>query len=54
MFTRPCGPIAGSTKLPAWFAHPHASEEARKIAAICRWLPGFGDRSWVSGCSGIS
>jgi hypothetical protein len=32
MFTRPCGPIAGSTKLPAGFVHPHASEEARKIA----------------------
>jgi uncharacterized protein len=32
VFTRPCGPIAGSTKLPAGFVHPHASEEARKIA----------------------
>ena len=32
MFTRPCGPIAGSTTLPAGFVHPHASEEARKIA----------------------
>jgi uncharacterized protein len=32
VFTRPCGPIAGSTRLPAGFAHPHASEEARKIA----------------------
>ena len=30
--TRPCGLIAGSTRLPAGFAHPHASEEARKIA----------------------
>jgi hypothetical protein len=26
------GPIAGSTVLPAGFGHPHASEEARKIA----------------------
>jgi uncharacterized protein len=26
------GPIAGSTALPAGFAHPHASEEARAIA----------------------
>ena len=26
------GPIAGSTELPAGFGHPHASEEARKIA----------------------
>jgi uncharacterized protein len=32
VFTRPCGPIAGSTKLPAGFVHPHASEEARKVA----------------------
>jgi hypothetical protein len=32
VFTRPCGPIAGSTTLPAGFVHPHASEEARKIA----------------------
>lgn len=32
VLTRPCGPIPGSTKLPAGFAHPHASEEARKIA----------------------
>jgi uncharacterized protein len=32
VLTRPCGPIAGSTELPAGFAHPHASEEARKIA----------------------
>lgn len=30
--TRPCGPITGSTKLPVGFAHPHASDEARKIA----------------------
>src|ERR1700723_2121252 len=30
--TRPYGPIAGSTTLPAGFAHPHASEEARSIA----------------------
>lgn len=29
---RPCGPITGSTKLPVGFAHPHASDEARKIA----------------------
>lgn len=26
------GPIAGSTALPAGFAHPHASDEAREIA----------------------
>ena len=26
------GPIAGATALPAGFAHPHASEEARRIA----------------------
>ena len=26
------GPIAGTTTLPAGFAHPHASEEARLIA----------------------
>jgi hypothetical protein len=26
------GPIAGTTVLPAGFAHPHASEEARRIA----------------------
>jgi hypothetical protein len=26
------GPIAGATPLPAGFAHPHASEEARLIA----------------------
>jgi uncharacterized protein len=26
------GPVAGSTALPAGFAHPHASEEARSIA----------------------
>jgi hypothetical protein len=26
------GPVAGSTELPAGFAHPHASEQARKIA----------------------
>jgi hypothetical protein len=26
------GPVAGSTKLPAGFSHPHASEEARQIA----------------------
>jgi uncharacterized protein len=32
VFTGPCRPIAGSTELPAGFAHPHASEEARKIA----------------------
>jgi len=28
----PPGPVAGSTVLPAGFAHPHASEEAREIA----------------------
>jgi hypothetical protein len=32
MLTRPCLPIPGSTALPAGFAHPHASEEARRIA----------------------
>jgi uncharacterized protein len=32
MFTQPCRPIAGSTALPAGFTHPHASEEARRIA----------------------
>ena len=32
VLSRPCRPIAGSTVLPAGFAHPHASEEARKIA----------------------
>jgi hypothetical protein len=32
MLTHPCRPIAGSTALPAGFAHPHASQEARKIA----------------------
>src|SRR6201985_2042534 len=26
------GPVTGSTVLPAGFAHPHASEEARRIA----------------------
>ena len=26
------GPIAGSTALPAGYAHPHASDEAREIA----------------------
>ena len=25
-------PVAGATALPAGFAHPHASEEARRIA----------------------
>src|SRR5690348_18510967 len=30
--TRPCLLVAGSTALPAGFAHPHASEEARLIA----------------------
>jgi hypothetical protein len=29
---RPCSPIPGSTELPGGFAHPHASEEARRIA----------------------
>jgi hypothetical protein len=29
---RPCLPIPGSAELPAGFAHPHASEEARRIA----------------------
>jgi uncharacterized protein len=32
VLTRPCRPISGSTALPAGFAHPHASEEARRIA----------------------
>jgi uncharacterized protein len=32
MLTRPYLPIPGSTELPAGFAHPHASEEARRIA----------------------
>src|SRR5215813_2007442 len=32
MSTQPGRPIAGSTALPAGFAHPHASEEARAIA----------------------
>lgn len=32
MLIRPCLPIPGSTELPAGFAHPHASEEARRIA----------------------
>jgi len=32
VLTDPCRPIAGSTALPAGFAHPHASEEARTIA----------------------
>jgi hypothetical protein len=32
VLSRSCRPIAGSTALPAGFAHPHASEEARKIA----------------------
>ena len=32
MLIRPCLPIPGSTALPAGFAHPHASEEARRIA----------------------
>ena len=32
MVTRLCRPIADSTALPAGFAHPHASEEARAIA----------------------
>ena len=30
--TRPCRLVAGSTALPAGFAHPDASEEARLIA----------------------
>src|SRR5215471_5020094 len=33
MSTQPGRPIAGSTALPAGFTHPHASEEARRIAA---------------------
>jgi uncharacterized protein len=32
MLIRPGLPIPGSTELPAGFAHPHASEEARRIA----------------------
>jgi uncharacterized protein len=32
VLTWPPGPIAGSTALPAGFAHPHASPEARVIA----------------------
>ena len=32
MLIRPCLPIPGSTALPGGFAHPHASEEARRIA----------------------
>jgi uncharacterized protein len=32
MLIRPGLPIPGSTQLPAGFAHPHASEEARRIA----------------------
>src|SRR6266571_5989992 len=32
MLAYPPGPIAGSTALPAGFAHPHASAEARVIA----------------------
>jgi hypothetical protein len=32
MLIRPYLPIPGSTGLPAGFAHPHASEEARRIA----------------------
>jgi len=32
MSTQPGRPIAGSTALPAGFTHPHASEEARRIA----------------------
>ena len=32
MPNHPFLPIAGSTALPAGFAHPHASEEARKVA----------------------
>ena len=32
MLIRPYLPIPGSTELPAGFAHPHASEEARWIA----------------------
>jgi hypothetical protein len=32
VLTWPPGPIAGSTALPAGFAHPHASQEARVIA----------------------
>jgi hypothetical protein len=32
VLNRPFLPIAGSTALPAGFAHPHASGEARKIA----------------------
>ena len=32
MLMDPPGPVAGSTALPAGFAHPHASEEARAIA----------------------
>src|SRR5215467_2660501 len=32
MSAQPGRPIAGSTALPAGFTHPHASEEARRIA----------------------
>ena len=32
MLIRPGLPIPGSTELPVGFAHPHASEEARRIA----------------------
>ncbi len=32
MLIRPSLPIPGSTGLPAGFAHPHASDEARRIA----------------------
>jgi hypothetical protein len=32
MLIRPCLPIPGSTALPGGFAHPHASQEARRIA----------------------
>jgi predicted trehalose synthase len=44
MLTHPCRPIAGSTALPAGFAHPHARlTELRDSPA----LPDQPDRAWV-------
>src|SRR5215831_5196805 len=53
MSTQPGRPIAGSTALPAGFTHPHASEEARRIAEdgmILRVQVGSGVHgTWVGG-----
>ena len=40
------GTIPGSTVLPAGFAHPHASEEARRLSGSPA-VPAEPDRRWV-------